>query len=336
MADNRDLFSDNPAMSPFGGKKEIVASLQPLLGELRYVTIDRERLNAFCSHLKGRHFPFARWNHAFIHPALDESGVSYFLLFNALNFCYWGSPKWEVEFGGRKLDGAFGMLAALTRALEEGIPLLEGAFLEGIGPTELAHILRGNVKIPLFEQRLVICREVGRVLGKSFGGHFHRVLEAAAGSAVKLVEILTSHFPSFDDSVPFGSARLLFHKRAQLAPAMIHERWQGKGPGAFTDLEELTVSADYKLPQVLRKLGLIEYRNGLERMVDEGRVIPARSREENEIRAATIAAGEAMTEALSPRLVGITSQRVDRLLWVIGQRKAADDKPYHRTLTTAY
>ena len=109
------------------------------------------------------------------------------------------------------------------------------------------------------------------------------------------MEILTSHFPSFDDSVPFGSTRLLFHKRAQLAPAMIHERWQGKGPGAFTDLEELTVSADYKLPQVLRKLGLIEYRNGLERMVDEGRVIPARSREENEIRAATIAAGEAMT-----------------------------------------
>jgi hypothetical protein len=323
-------------MSAFGGKKEIVASLQPLLDDPRYVSIDRERIAAFCSHLKARHFPFARWNHDFIYPALDESGLSYFLLFNALNFCYWGSPKWEVDYEGRKIDGAFGMLAALKKAIDGGIPILEGAFLEGIGPTDLAQILRGNVKIPLFEQRLVICREVGRVLVKSFGGHFHRVLEAAQGSAVKLVELLTAHFPSFDDSVLFGSHRLIFHKRAQLAPAMIHERWQGQGPGVFTDLGELTVSADYKLPQVLRKLGLLEYRNGLDRMVDESRTIPARSREENEIRAATIAVGEAMTEMLAPRLQGITSQRVDRLLWVVGQRKSPHDKPYHRTLTTAY
>jgi len=336
MADNRGLFSDNRTMSDFNGKKDIVESLQPLLSDLRYVSIDRERTIAFCSHLKARHFPFARWNHDFIYPALDETGLNYFLLFNALNFCYWGAPKWEVDYSGRKLDGAFGMLAALTRALDEKIPVLEGSFLAGIGVTELAHILRGNVKIPLFQQRLAICHEVGRVLTKDFGGHFHRVLEEAGGSAVKLVDLLTAQFPSFDDSVPFGSGRLIFHKRAQLAPAMIHERWQGQGPGVFSDLGELTVSADYKLPQVLRRLGLIEYRNGLDLMIDEMRTIPAHSREENEIRAATIAVGETMAEILSPRLQGITSQRVDRLLWVVGQRKSPNDKPYHRTLTTAY
>ena len=323
-------------MSGFNGKKDIVASLQPLLDDLRYVSIDRERIASFCAHLKARHFPFPRWDHDFIYPALDETGVGYFMLFNALNFCYWGSPKWEVEYGGRAIDGAFGMLAALKRAIEEGIPILEGSFLEGIGTTELARVLRGNVKIPLFEQRLVICREVGRILVKSFGGGFHRVVEEAGGSAVKLAELLVSRFPSFDDSVLFENRRLLFHKRAQLAPAMIHERWQGKGPGVFTDLDQLTVSADYKLPQVLRKLGILEYRGGLEVMVDENRVIPARSREELEIRAATIAVGEAMVEILAPRLVGINSQRVDRLLWLVGQRKSPDDKPYHKTLTTAY
>ncbi len=66
-------------------------------------------------------------------------------------------------------------------------------------------------------------------------------------------------FPSFDDSAEWGGHRLLFFKRAQLAPAMLFERWKGTGAGAFNDIGELTASADYKIPQVLRRLEILEY-----------------------------------------------------------------------------
>ncbi len=323
-------------MSEFQGKQQIIESLLPLTEHMRFVTIDREKLSTFCSQLHGRHFLPSAWDFDFIYSPLDQSGIDYFLVFNSINFCYWGNPKWTVTYRDQDRDGAWGMLAALTRALEDEYPLLEGDYLAGITQSDLAKILRGNVIIPLFPQRLNILREVGRVLINKFEGHFHRVVEAAEGSAVKLVDLLVDNFPSFDDSVNWEGHHLLFYKRAQLGVAMLGERWHAHKVKLFTDLDQLTVSADYKLPQVLRKLGILEYREPLARMIDESRRIPANSREELEIRAATTMAGEMMTELLRKRIKGITSQHVDRLIWLAGQKKTSNEKPYHKTLTTAY
>ena len=323
-------------MSGFQGKQQIIESLLPLTENMRFVTIDREKLSAFCSHLHGRHFLASAWDQDFIYPPLDKSGIDYFLVFNSINFCYWGSPKWTVTYRDHDRDGAWGMLAALTRALEEEHPILEGDYLAGLTQGDLTRILRGNVTIPLFPQRLNILREAGKVLAAGFEGHFHHLLEAAEGSAVKLVNLLVENFPSFDDSVDWEGHHLLFYKRAQLGVAMLGERWHAHKIDLFGDLDQLTVSADYKLPQVLRNLEILKYAPPLARMIDEKRRIPANSREELEIRAATIMAGEIMTELLQKRIKGVTPQHVDRLIWLAGQKKTSRDKPYHRTLTIAY
>ena len=323
-------------MSKFQGKQQIIKSLLPLTEQMRFVIINRDKLTVFCSQLHGRHFLPSSWDFDFIYSPLDKSGIDYFLVFNCINFCYWGNPKWTVIYQDHDRDGAWGMLAALTRALEEEYPILEGDYLATITQSDLANILRGNVTIPLFPQRLNILREVGRGLMDKFEGHFHLLLEKSEGSAVKLVELLVDNFPSFDDSVNWEGHHLLFYKRAQLGVAMLAERWLAHKVKLFTDLDQLTVSADYKLPQVLRKLGILEYREPLARMIDESRQIPANSREELEIRAATIMAGEMMTDLLRKRIKGITSQHVDRLIWLAGQKKTPQDKPYHKTLTTAY
>lgn len=322
---------------PYQGKLSILESLTPLAKKLRLVRIDRERLLEFCSQIDAPHIPRPRWDFFFIRPGLDEIGVDYFMLMNALNFCYWGHPKWAVEYRGQFLDGAFGMFAALTRALEEGIPIYDGEWLAGAGRAEVAQVFRGRGEIPLLHQRFAICREVGRVLSEGFGGRFHQLVESAGKSAVKLVRLLVENFPSFDDSAEWDNQRLLFYKRAQLAAAMLHERWGGRGPGEFGDIGELTASADYKIPQVLRQLGILVYRPELEKLVDGQLQIPPGTREELEIRITTLVGCEMIRERLAIRFPEVTSQAVDRLLWLAGQARGEPGrKPYHRTLTTAY
>ncbi len=322
---------------PYRGKLSILESLTPLAKKLRLVRIDRECVLDFCSRIDTPNIPRPSWDFFFIHPGLDEIGVDYFMLMNALNFCYWGNPKWTVEYRGQLLDGAFGMFAALTRALEEGIPIYDGQWLAGASRAEVARIFRGRGEIPLLHQRFAVCREVGRVLSGGFAGRFHKLVESAGKSAVGLVRLLVENFPSFDDSTEWDNHRLLFYKRAQLAAAMLHERWGGRGPGAFGDIGELTASADYKIPQVLRRLGILVYGPELEKLVDERIQIPPGSREELEIRITTLVACEMIRERLAPRLAGVTSQDVDRILWLAGQGQASPgQKPYHLTLTTAY
>jgi hypothetical protein len=221
------------------------------------VQIDHACLSGVCNGLDPTNLCLPDWQIPVVPPWRDERLVDYVLLFNSINLCYWGEPKWTIRLRGQPYDGAYGMMAALTRALEEGYPLLSGAFLTQVSPDQFRHILRGYVSIPLEAERLAIWHECGPVLAREFDDHWHRVVQRAGGSAVQLVSLLVQHFPSFDDGTEFEGRRVAFYKRAQLAAGMLYQAFGGQGWGAFHDLDQLTVYADYKLPQVLRKLGIL-------------------------------------------------------------------------------
>src|SRR5262249_30157193 len=110
----------------------------------------------------------------------------------------------------------------------------------------------------------------------------------------------------------------------------------GQGLGAFADLEILTAFADYKVPQVLRRLGVLAYDDALAAKVDTRTLIPTGSPEEVEIRAATAWGCELVRRALAARGKPLRAFEVDWALWLAGQTLPADTRPYHRTYTVFY
>ncbi len=266
----------------------------------------------------------------------DETELAFVIVLNALNFCYWGEQKWSMTHQGKKLDGAWGMIASLRRAMEEGIPILDPRYLETIQKDDVAHILREEHHIPLFEERCGILQEVGHQMGIKYNYRFSYVVAAANGDALQLVDLLTRDFPSYCDDAVYNGRRVYFHKRAQLAVGDLCYAFKGDGFGKFRSIEQLTAVADYKIPQVLRKLGILEYNASLAEKVDAKMEIPHKSPEEIEIRASQIWAIERMKRILQPRFSQLTARGIDSWLWLKGQQKSPDDKPYHRTRTIAY
>jgi hypothetical protein len=129
---------------------------------------------------------------------------------------------------------------------------------------------------------------------------------------------------------------VVFYKRAQLAAAMLYEACGGKVPGDLRRTEELTVFADYKLPQALRRLSILRYAPPLAERIDQLEPIEASSHEEVEIRAATVWAGELMRRALVARFPEVRALHVDYWLWHAGQVQGPGVQPYHRTRTIYY
>ncbi|MCA9573424.1 MAG: hypothetical protein KC656_36565, partial [Myxococcales bacterium] len=109
-----------------------------------------------------------------------------------------------------------------------------------------------------------------------------------------------------------------------------------RGPGAFHDVDRLTVFADYRLPQVLRGAGLMRLPEPLARRIEAGEVLAEGCPEEVEIRAATVHLGELIRQALSARYPGITALQVDHALWRSGVLGRARLPPFHRCRTTDY
>ena len=58
----------------------------------------------------------------------------------------------------------------------------------------------------------------------------------------------------------------------------------GKGLGSFDDMGELTMFADYRVPQLLRDAGVMVYSEHLATIVDKGIELLAGSEEETQIR----------------------------------------------------
>ncbi len=98
------------------------------------------------------------------------------------------------------------------------------------------------------------------------------------------------------------------------------------------NLQHLTAFADYKLPQILRMFGVLEYVDELAEKVDNIIEISYNSREEIEIRAATIWA----VELLRQKVQKLTAMEIDNALWLISREIKDEAKPYHRTRTIFY
>ncbi|WP_052889741.1 queuosine 5'-phosphate N-glycosylase/hydrolase [Thermogemmatispora carboxidivorans] len=270
----------------------------------------------------------------------SERSVNWILLLDALNFCFWpekNQPRWGITYQGEHLSGYWAEAAALTRAVEEGRPIWDAAYLRAMSREELALIFRSEQEqqIPLFEERLTHVHEVGRVLLERFDGQFSQAVAQAAGSAVRLVQLLVEAFPSFRDVARYRQREVRFLKRAQICVADLHALFRGQSWGTFHDLDQLTIFADYKLPQLLRHFGVLEYHPSLAQRVDQQEPLPAGCEEEVEIRAATVWACELLRQALVARGLPMKAIEIDQQLWLLSQR-IPDMRPYHRTRTIYY
>jgi len=304
-----------------------------------HVRIDHEALRKFSQELAEDDIPIPSWDEEHHFRGKDEETISCLLAMDALNFCFWpppGEKKWEISYRGKRYSGYYGLSVSLKKALESGVPLTDAFYLASLPRKQLEDILAGTGVLQLMEERLRNLQELGRVLVGKYRGHASELVAAAGGSATKLVEMLAGDFSSFRDQGAYEGQKIFFYKRAQLFAADLHGALGGKGLGSFRDMNDLTAFADYKLPQVLRHVGVLDYSQGLAEKVDRLMYLDAGSGEEVEIRANTIWAVELIRREMLRLGKGVTASEIDWLLWNLGQHDRFRAKPYHRTVTLFY
>lgn len=300
------------------------------------VQINPIRIETVARVLALRPIPVPAWNFRFHFFDGTERTLFYMLLLDALNFSFWGEPKWTIARIGPGLDGYWALALALKRAFRRDPRLTDAAYLAEMPPRDLARILRGNVEIPLFVERWRNVQQVGRVLRDHFGGSAARLVEQAQQDAPRLAQTVADHFASFNDTTVYNGHEVRFFKRAQIFVADLHGAFRGERWGRFTNLDALTCFADYKLPQILRAWGVLAYAPLLARRVDRKQELLKDSPAEIEIRAATIWGVELLRDALARFGRVLNSVQMDWFLWESSQGQIKGMKPYHRARTIYY
>lgn len=325
--------------------------------DIEYVTIDDEAIETYAADHSSAEFPLPDWLAPF-HPgadAADEDVIDFFLVGNALNYCFHHADgaSFIAEYAGQQWEGSAGMWACLKRTwedddqpdpldpdvlanvddeqVEEWFAPSNGVRMPFLTPDDAAHARK-------VRSRAEQLRSLGRSLPHRYNAFHEGVLEHdrlyKPLNEQGLVEWLVDTFPAYVDTQKLNNRLVQFDKRAQLAAAMIYDRFDAEAPADYPDADLLTVFADYGVPAVMRGLGMIEYAEPLARRVDAGRPVEAGSQMEVELRAATVLAGDRLIGALNRRRdTPVTAAEIDFHLWK--QRREMDVET-HYTATDAY
>ncbi len=270
------------------------------------------------------------WDDAGFPPVPDGRAVSWLLAYNAINYSYWPTqgPRWHTVVQGVAIGGddeALGIMAALA-----GAPVSDPAWLEAMDSSVLSDWLAPAPEagtLPLMPQRVAALQELGHAIAQH-GPPEQWVQDRP--EATDFVRRLAAYLPSWTDERTWRGERVGFFKRAQLATSMIEGRLGG---GVFRDLEQLTAFADYRLPQVLRALGLLTLDPRLARTVEDGMQLPYGGEAEVALRAAAVDGAERLRDA-----TGASIAVIDHFLWRTAVQLEVEGKvpAFHRTRCTDY
>jgi hypothetical protein len=236
--------------------------------------------------------------------------------------------KFQVDYAGRHWSDSDALFACMKRAMDQGMPILDGKFLAKVTRPQLEHVFAGNIEIPMLEEKTRIWNQVGAVLAEKYDGRFHNFVKSCPprlyDNGAGLIDRLVKEFPRFNDVSPYDGATIKVYKLAQLGIWLAYAALRKTGQFVLEDLHKMTAFADYIVPVALRLLGITSYSPELEHAIDTYQLIPPDSRWEVEIRGHCIYATALLTEEINkvrPQDRQIIIPQIDARLWT----------PYHTT-----
>lgn len=285
----------------------------------KYVKINYSVIDKFVKNFKGD-FSFWMTSNIFGIMEMGEEEIIYFLLVihTIGDFCFWGNPKWSIETPNGVLDGYYAFIYLIVERIKDN---------KDFNMTFEEFKRFGNFKnIFLLEDRyhnLVIMNEY-------LSEHdFYNEIKSL-NNDIDLFCYIIKNFSYFKDETMYKGKHIYFYKRAQLFVSdILHLREILEK--IKCDYSHLRGCADYKIPQIMRSLGILEFCDDLERLVEKEVEIEKDSEFEVEIRANTLEAIRYISEKLN-----VPPIDVNDYFWAISQNKKIITKKYHHTLTSNY
>jgi len=313
---------------PLGVRRSTAAVME----NARFVTININQLKDF-----GTKIALNVKNNQLLTQAqfgkLHNNPQKIFLL-DTVNFCFWARKsklRWAVAYPAADTitQGWQALVASFDRAIATSMPILDSQFLARISLKDTQRLFQSHnqTQIPLLKQRQSFLQQAGQILNQDFAGDFNNLIKLANHSAPQISRLIIKHFPCFNDTTVYRQKQVKFFKRAQICAYDLSLLSEIK----ITHIDQLTFFADYRLPQMLRTFGVLEYQPGLAEKVDHLQLIIPDSQEELEIRASTVWAGELLAYQLN-----LAPAQIDNAIWFLAKQTQQPMKPHHQTLTTNY
>ena len=298
----------------------IIDSCKYVMDNAKYVTINYSKLDEFITTINCNDLKHWLSNNPYnIFDLGIENVINFMLLFESIDYSFWGTPKWTIDTELGLKDGSDALLYAMLKYVKENS--IENLY--NISYEEFKLMLKGNIEIPFIKERYETLIEVSRIVKDKMNGNFYKYVYDIH-SDIKLFEVIISNFPSFKDERKYNDKTIYFYKLAQLLTSdILHLREQMEN--IKVDYSHLIGCADYKIPQTLRALEITKYNEELSNVIDNKIEIEYSSKYEVEIRSSQIV----VIDYIKNKLNNVNSIDINDYLFTYSKEVKNIAKPYH-------
>ena len=286
----------------------------------KYVRINYQKLDDFIKNIEIKELKY--WLNSNPYNLFDmgiERIVNFLLVFESIDFSFWGNPKWTIDANGDKKDGSDALLYLMINYVKNN----NSTDFSKITFDEFKNIFIGNVEIPLLQERYNNIKNVSRIVNEKMNGNFYDSIKDLTVDK-DLFNYIITNFDCFTDERKYDGRKIYFYKLAQLLTSdILHMREEIEN--IRVDYSNLIGCADYKIPQTLRALGITEYVEVLSRIIDERKEIDVSSKYEVEIRASQIV----VIDYIKSKIKNINSIDINDYLYLYSKNVKQIVKPYH-------
>jgi hypothetical protein len=330
-----------PWPKPIGSP--VLESLRPVIERSRDVRTHYDKIREVARWMAYEELPMPKIAVPFGLDKTPDVAIDFVMVSNSIDSAFTDFKthvKFQVDYAGEHFSDADAMLACVKRAMDNGIPVLDGKFLSRVSREELARIFAGNIEMPMLEEKMTVFHQVGDVLNSKYGGRFLNFVRSCPprlyDNGNGLIDRLVKEFPRYNDVSQYDGQEVKFYKLAQLGSWGMYSGLSGTGAFKLEDAHKLTAFADYIVPVALRVMNMTSYSAELEKAINSFQMIPRDSKQEIEIRAHCLYATALLTDEINklrPPDLQIIIPQVDARLWT---HYHATTWPHHLTKTIMY
>jgi Potential Queuosine, Q, salvage protein family len=321
----------------------VTESLRPVIESSRYVRTHYERIIEIAGWMAYEELPMPNLAVPYGLEKTPDIAMDFVMVANTIDSAFTDfktHTKFQVDYAGARLSDSEAMMACLRRAMDSGIPILDGKFLAKISRADMEKIFAGNIEVPMLEEKMGLFHEVGAVLASKYGGRYYNFIQSCSprlyDNGKGLVERLAAEFSRYNDVSQYDGHEVKFYKLTQLGFWQIYSGLGPKGGFELEDPQKMTAFADYIVPVALRLMGMTSYSPELERSINAYQMIPRDSHQEIEIRAHCLYATALLADEINklrPPERQVIIPQIDARLWT---HYHTTDWPHHLTRTIMY
>jgi len=333
--------SQMPWPKPIGSP--VLESLRPVIEKSRDVRTHYSKIVEVAHWMAYEELPMPKIAVPYNLEKTPDVAIDFIMVGNAIDSAFTDFKthvKFQTDYLSEHPSDADAMMACLKRAMDNGIPILDGKFLARVTRGELNKIFAGNIEMPMLDEKMEVFHQVGEILAAKYDGRFRNFVKSCPprlyDNGKGLIDRLVSDFPRYKDVSPYDGHEVKFYKLAQLGAWGMYSGLAGTGTFELEDADKMTAFADYIVPVGLRVMGITSYSPALENAINMFQMIPQDSPQEVEIRAhclyATALLREEINKLRGPDMQVIIPQ-IDARIWT---HYHTTHWPHHLTKTIMY